>query len=30
MNGKGFGRMQSWPNFKVLYQHSPGGAGEKP
>jgi hypothetical protein len=25
MNWKGFGRKLSWPNFKVLFRHSPGG-----
>jgi hypothetical protein len=25
MNWKGFGRKQSWPNFKVLSRHSPAG-----
>jgi hypothetical protein len=25
MNWKGFGRKQSWTNFKVLSQHLPGG-----
>jgi hypothetical protein len=25
INWKGFGRMRSWPNFKVLSRHSPGG-----
>jgi hypothetical protein len=25
MNWKGFGRKQSWPNFKALSWHSPGG-----
>jgi hypothetical protein len=24
MNLKGFGIKRLWPNFKVLYQHSPG------
>jgi hypothetical protein len=24
MNWKGFGRKQSWPNFKVLHRNSPG------
>jgi hypothetical protein len=24
-NWKGFGRKRSWPNFKVLSRHSPGG-----
>jgi hypothetical protein len=28
MNGKGFGRKLSWPNFKVLSPHSPGGTEE--
>jgi hypothetical protein len=28
MNWKGFGRTQSWPNFKVLFRHSPGGTEE--
>jgi hypothetical protein len=23
MNWKGFGRKQLWPNFKVLFRHSP-------
>jgi hypothetical protein len=22
---EGFGRKRSWPNFKVLFRHSPGG-----
>jgi hypothetical protein len=30
MNWKGFGRKWSWPNFKVLTQHLPGGTEEKP
>jgi hypothetical protein len=25
MNWKGFGKNRSWPNFKVLSRHSPGG-----
>jgi hypothetical protein len=25
MNFKGFGREWSWPNLKVITQHSPGG-----
>jgi hypothetical protein len=25
INWKGFGRKWSWPNFKVLSRHSPGG-----
>jgi hypothetical protein len=28
MNRKRFGRDQSWPNFKVLSQHSPEGTEE--
>jgi hypothetical protein len=28
MNWKGFGRKQSWPNFKVLYRHSRGRTEE--
>jgi hypothetical protein len=28
MNWKGFGRKLSWPNLKVLFQHSPGGTEE--
>jgi hypothetical protein len=28
MNAKGFGRKQSWPNFKVLSQHLPGRTEE--
>jgi hypothetical protein len=28
MNGKGFGRKQSWPNFKILCLRSPGGNEE--
>jgi hypothetical protein len=28
VNWKGFGRKQSWYNFKVLFQHSPGGTDE--
>jgi hypothetical protein len=27
-NWKGFGGKRSWPNFKVLSRHSPGGAEE--
>jgi hypothetical protein len=29
MNWKVFARQQSWPNFKVLCQHSPRGTEEK-
>jgi hypothetical protein len=29
MNYKGFGRKRSWPNFKELSRHSPGGTEEK-
>jgi hypothetical protein len=29
MNWKGFGRKWSWPNFKVLSQHLPGGSEGK-
>jgi hypothetical protein len=25
MNRKGFGRMRSWPHFKILSRHLPGG-----
>jgi hypothetical protein len=28
MNLKGFGRKRSWPDFKVLSRHSPGGTEE--
>jgi hypothetical protein len=28
MNWKGFGRKRSWPYFKVLSRHSPGGTKE--
>jgi hypothetical protein len=28
INWKGFGRKRTWPNFKVLSQHSPGGTKE--
>jgi hypothetical protein len=28
MNLKGLGRKRSWPNFKVLSRHSPGGTEE--
>jgi len=28
MNWKGFGRKRSWPNFKVLSWHLPGGTEE--
>jgi hypothetical protein len=28
INWKGFGRKQSWPNFKVLSRHLPGGTEE--
>jgi hypothetical protein len=28
MNWKGFGRKQSWPNFKALSRNSPGGTEE--
>jgi hypothetical protein len=30
MNCKVFGRKRSWPNFKVLSWHSPGGTEEFP
>jgi hypothetical protein len=28
MNWKGFGKKKSWPNFKVMSQHSLGGTVE--
>jgi hypothetical protein len=28
-NLKGFGMKRSWPNFKALSRHSPGGAEKK-
>jgi hypothetical protein len=28
MNFDEFGRKRSWPNFNVLYRHSPGGTEE--
>jgi hypothetical protein len=28
VNWKGFGRKRSWPNFKILSQHLPGGTEE--
>jgi hypothetical protein len=28
MNWKGFGMTWSWPNFKVLFWHVPGGTEE--
>jgi hypothetical protein len=28
MNGKGFGRKRSWPNFQVIFRHSAEGAEE--
>jgi hypothetical protein len=28
MNWKGIARQRSWPNFKVLSRHSPGGTKE--